>query len=194
MSPNQLILPGFETPFEQKLTWKNRWVKLAHGIPWDSLVKYYDNLFPSKEGRPAISGRAILGAVIIKHLGDLSDRETIAQIQENMFMQYFLGYSSFTNEEPFSDTLFVEIRKRLSIDLLCQINETIALYCIDMQEAKALGQREVENKNQNEPPTQNNAPNGNNVILAEEIKVALLNKTGSKKMSYLLQRRTRESY
>lgn len=106
VSPNQLVLAGFETPFEQKLTRENRWVKLAHNIPWDKLVKYYDDLFPSKEGRPPISGRVILGAVIIKHLGDLTDRETVAQIQENMFMQYFLGYSSFTNEEPFSDTLF----------------------------------------------------------------------------------------
>ena len=172
LSPNQLILSGFETPFEQKLTRENRWVKLAHSIPWDRLVKYYDDLFPSKEGRPAISGRVILGAVIIKHLGDLADRETIAQIRENMFMQYFLGYSSFTNEEPFSDTLFVEIRKRLSIDLLGKINEAIALYCIEMQEAKLQEQKKPENKKQDAPPIQNDSPQNNNEILEEEIKVA----------------------
>jgi IS5 family transposase len=172
VSPNQLILLGFETPFGQKLTRNNRWVRLAHSIPWDRLVKYYDDLFPSKEGRPAISGRVILGAVIIKHLGDLSDRETIAQIQENMFMQYFLGYSSFTNEEPFSDTLFVEIRKRLSIDLLGKINEAIALYCIEMQEAKPQEQKKPENKKQNVPPIQNDNPQNNNGILQAEIKVA----------------------
>mgnify|MGYP003513846070 FL=1 len=136
VSPNQLVLPGFETPFEQKLSKENRWVKLTHSIPWDRLVGYYNNLFTAVEGRPPISGRVILGAVIIKHLGDLTDRETIAQIQENMFMQYFLGYSSFTNEEPFSDTLFVEIRKRLSIELLCKINEVIVLHCLEVQEAK----------------------------------------------------------
>lgn len=87
VSPNQLVLAGFETPFEQQLTTENRWVKLAHNIPWDKLVSYYDKLFTSREGRPPISGRVILGAVIIKHMGDLTDRETIAQIQENMFMQ-----------------------------------------------------------------------------------------------------------
>lgn len=172
VSPNQLILPGFETPFDQKLTKNNRWVRLAHSIPWDRLVKYYDDLFPSKEGRPAISGRVILGAVIIKHLGDLSDRETVAQIQENPFLQYFLGYSSFTNEEPFSDTLFVEIRKRLSIDLLGKINEVIALYCIEMQEAKMQEQKKPENKKQNAPPIQNDTPQNNNEILETEIKVA----------------------
>lgn len=155
VSPNQLVLSGFETPFEQKLTRENRWVKLAHNIPWDRLVKYYDDLFPSKEGRPPISGRVILGAVIIKHLGDLTDRETVAQIQENMFMQYFLGYSSFTNEEPFSDTLFVEIRQRLSIELLSKINEVIALHCIDMQEAKTEKPQEPEKKKDNRPPASN---------------------------------------
>lgn len=155
VSPNQLVLSGFETPFEQKLTRENRWVKLAHNIPWDRLVKYYDDLFPSKEGRPPISGRVILGAVIIKHLGDLTDRETVAQIQENMFMQYFLGYSSFTNEEPFSDTLFVEIRQRLSIELLSKINEVIALHCIGMQEAKTEKPQESEKKKDNTPPASN---------------------------------------
>jgi transposase, IS5 family len=58
ISPNQLTLLGFETPFEQKLTKNNRWLKLAHSISWDNLVKYYDDLFASNEGRPPISGSA----------------------------------------------------------------------------------------------------------------------------------------
>ena len=174
VSPNQLVLSGFETPFEQKLTRENRWVKLAHNIPWDRLVKYYDDLFPSKEGRPPISGRVILGAVIIKHLGDLTDRETVAQIQENMFMQYFLGYSSFTNEEPFSDTLFPEIRQRLSIELLSKINEVIAVHCIDMQEEKLREQQGLAEKKQRASVVQNSTSDDNKdnkEIVAAEIKV-----------------------
>lgn len=130
ISPNQLTLLGFETPFEQQLTTENRWVKMAKAIPWDKLVVHYDKIFSSTEGRPPISGRVILGALIIKHIETLSDRATIQHIQENMFMQYFLGYTSFTNEEPFSDTLFVEIRKRLSLELLSKINEIIVLHCL----------------------------------------------------------------
>jgi transposase, IS5 family len=34
VSPNQLTLVGFETPFEQQLSKTNRWVKLAQLIPW----------------------------------------------------------------------------------------------------------------------------------------------------------------
>jgi hypothetical protein len=49
-------------------------------------------------------------------------------------MQYFLGYTSFTNEAPFSDTLFVEIRKRLSLELLSKINEVIVLHCLQEPE------------------------------------------------------------
>lgn len=127
ISPQQLTIPGFESPFEQKLDPGNRWVALAKLIPWDKIVSKYDNLFPSKEGRPPISGRVILGSVMIKHLGNLTDRETIAQIQENMYLQYFLGYSSFTTEAPFSPSLFVEIRDRLSIDLLSEINEVLII-------------------------------------------------------------------
>ena len=137
VSPNQLTLAGFDTPFDQKLYKGNRWVRMAHSIPWDSIVCYYDKLFNSTEGRPPISGRVILGSIFIKHLGDLSDRETIAQIQENMFMQYFLGYSSFTNEAPFSPTLFVEIRERLSLDLLSKINDVIAVLSIQKEAEQA---------------------------------------------------------
>ena len=38
--------------------------------------------------------------MIIKHICDLSDRDTVQQIKENIYMQYFIGYSSFSTEEP----------------------------------------------------------------------------------------------
>ena len=74
--PNQLTIEGFEAPIEQGLDKENRWVKLAHAIPWDQIVNLYLQCFPSKEGRQPISGRVILGAIIIKHIKNLSDRET----------------------------------------------------------------------------------------------------------------------
>jgi len=159
VSPNQLTLLGFDTPFDQKLYKGNRWVKMAHSIPWDSIVCYYDKLFSSTEGRPPISGRVILGSIFIKHLGDLSDRETIAQIQENMFMQYFLGYSSFTNEAPFSPTLFVEIRERLSLDLLSKINDVIAVLSI---------QKETEQTDKPQPPSGKSPGDSSGVAIKQD--------------------------
>lgn len=130
VSPNQLVLEGFKTPFDQQLTRANRWVKLSEAIPWDSIVSLYEAQFKSTEGRPPINGRVILGAVIIKHMLDLTDRETVSQLTENMFMQYFLGYAGFTNEEPFSPSLFTEIRERLTLNLMNAINEIIVAHSL----------------------------------------------------------------
>ena len=157
VSPNQLTLRGFETPFEQALTSANRWVKLSRLLPWDSIVKPYDAQFKSEEGRPPISGRIVIGAVIIKHLLSLSDRETVQQIQENVFMQYFLGYSSFTNEAPFSPTLFVSIRERLSLTVINSINDIVIAYSFEKtpdQPASTISPKEqTDNKDDTPLPT-----------------------------------------
>lgn len=132
-SPNQLSFEGFETPFEQHLDVNNRWIFLAKHIPWDRIVGVYDKVFSSTEGRKPLNGRLVLGSLMIKHLCKLSDRETIASIQENMYMQYFVGYTSFTRKAPFSATLFVEFRKRLTEDLLAKINDIVAMHAINFE-------------------------------------------------------------
>ena len=125
-STSQPTLPGFETPFEQKLSPTNRWVALCGKIPWDDLVKIYQKqMHNSQMGADGINPRVVLGAIIIKHMLDLSDRETILHIQENPYLQFFIGLSSFSNEEVFDPSLFVEFRKRLGANQLNEINETI---------------------------------------------------------------------
>ena len=129
-SLTQLTIAGFETPFAQKLDPGNRWVKLAKQIPWDQIVGIYmRQLRNHTTGASSINPRVILGAVIIKHLKNLSDEETILEIQENVYLQYFIGYSSFSTQAPFDSSLFVEIRNRLGAAELGQINDQIvALY------------------------------------------------------------------
>jgi IS5 family transposase len=126
LSPNQLTIPEFETPFSKNLSSDNRWVILAQRIPWDILVHTYQGqMGNTKTGADGINPRVAIGSMIIKHICDLSDRETVLQIQENMYMQYFLGYSSFSNEKPFDPSLFVDFRHRLGIDQINEINEKI---------------------------------------------------------------------
>lgn len=126
VSPSQQIFPGFESPFSRHLNALNRWVVLAGKIPWDELVNIYSKqLRNSETGADGINPRVAIGALIIKHMCDLSDRETIQQIQENMYMQYFIGYNSFSDEEPFDASLFVEFRKRLGLEQINAINEKI---------------------------------------------------------------------
>ena len=125
-SASQMVLSGFESPFSQHLLVSNRWVTLANRIPWDALVNtYYRQLGNQYTGAGNINPRVAIGALIIKHLCNISDRETILQIQENMYMQYFIGYTSFTHEEPFDPSLFVDIRKRLTLEHINEINEKI---------------------------------------------------------------------
>lgn len=122
----QLTLEGFETPFSRSLRKDNRWVELADKLPWDILVgTYLGQMRNSDTGADGINPRVAIGAMIIKHMCDLSDRETVQQIQENMYMQYFIGYKSFSDEIPFDPSLFVNFRKRLGIDQINEINEKI---------------------------------------------------------------------
>jgi len=138
VSPNQLTLAGFETPFERVLNPNNRWVILAHLIPWDEICNIYlKEVKVSNTGRPPLSPRVVLGSIIIKHLCNLDDREAVDQISENIYMQYFLGYSGFTNEAPFDASLFVDFRKRLGMENVNAINERIIALKTSFEEQKA---------------------------------------------------------
>ena len=80
--------------------------------------------------------RVVIGSLIIKYMLNLDDRETVTQISENMYMQYFLGYSSFINEEPFDASLFVDFRKALGMDTINSINERIVRMKTRMEEKR----------------------------------------------------------
>jgi IS5 family transposase len=76
-------------------------------------------------GRPGVSPRIVLGALIIKHLENLDDRGVILAIQENIYMQYFVGLKEFTVDPVFDPSLFVEIRKRIGHEMFDTLNEDL---------------------------------------------------------------------
>ena len=126
VSQSQLSIDEFDTPFCQKLNPNNRWILMSSKIPWDRLVHFYQSrLRNTHTGASSINPRVVIGSLIIKHICDLSDEETVLQIQENMYMQYFIGYSGFSSEPPFDSSLFVEFRKRLNIGDINRINEEV---------------------------------------------------------------------
>lgn len=120
---NQGVL--FESPFDQELDPENRWIKYSRIIPWDQLSSFYLARMDAKMGAAIKDARIVLGALIIKHHEDLGDEATIFAIQENLYMQYFLGLTSFKRDAVFAPSLFVEIRKRLGLDYWQAINEII---------------------------------------------------------------------
>lgn len=122
----QLTFDKFYLPFGGKLRHDNRWVRLAQVIPWAEFESIYaKTLAGSPMGCPAKSVRVALGALIIKERLGTSDVETVAQIQENPYLQYFLGFHEFRDTPPFDPSLFVQFRKRLGLDILTQVNERI---------------------------------------------------------------------
>ncbi len=112
-SQHQLTFEEFRTPFEMHLSRENRWVKLAHVLPWDRLAAVYYRTMSATQGRPATDARVVIGALIIKHREVLSDEDTILSIQENVYQQYFLGLRQYQYEWVFDPSLLVTIRKRL---------------------------------------------------------------------------------
>jgi hypothetical protein len=108
-----LEFENINLPFDGRLRSDNRWVKLAKFIPWEQFeVEYAKNLSGSGLGPPAMSVRVALGSLIIKEKLGTFDEETVEQIRENPYLQYFLGCTDYCEEEPFHPTMFVHFRKR----------------------------------------------------------------------------------
>ena len=107
---------------------ENRWVKKAETIPWDAIEERYAALFPINRGVPVKPLRMAFGSLILrKHIG-CSDRELLEQITENPYFQYFIGLPGYRMEPPFVPSLPVEFRKRLTPEILGDINDMILEY------------------------------------------------------------------
>jgi hypothetical protein len=81
-----------------------------------------------------------LGALIIKEKLGSSDEETVEQIRENPYLQYFLGLSEYSDKAPFEASMMVHFRKRLNLEIVGRINERI------VKPSKESGQKEIEEK------------------------------------------------
>ena len=113
----------FELPFEGKLSEDNRWVIMANLIPWDEFEEEYAQNFAEDIGAPALPFRMALGSLIIKEKLGISDRETVEQIKENPYLQYFVGQTHYSNEAPYDASLLVRFRERINVNLVNQINQ-----------------------------------------------------------------------
>ena len=99
----QISFTDFNQPQGLQMNPDNRWVKKAAMIPWDTIEAEYAKLFPSHTGMPAKPLRMALGSLLIQKQYHYPDEELVEQIRE-------------------------EFRKRLSEDVLNEINEMIIEY------------------------------------------------------------------
>jgi hypothetical protein len=122
----QLSIESFHVPFGGTLDPDNRWVLLSSLIPWEELEDTYAPHFSPTTGAPAKPVRLAFGALYIKQRLDLSDAETVEQIRENAYIQFFLGFAGYSSKAPFDPSMMVHFRKRFSEEDLNRINERIA--------------------------------------------------------------------
>ena len=87
----------FNQPLGLHMNPDNRWIKLADRIPWDTFEAKYAELFPSDTGNVAKPLRMALGALIIQ--------------------------TRFQEEAPFDASTLVLFRKRISAEMLMEVNE-----------------------------------------------------------------------
>jgi len=123
----QLEFPDFYLPFSGYLDPENRWVVLAQLVPWELAEVIYHDELCEDFGAPIVPARVALGALLIKERLGLTDRETVAAIQENPYLQFFIGWEEFTQEKPFDASLMVDFRKRFGGEGMQRIAEAIAL-------------------------------------------------------------------
>ena len=121
----QITLFDFNQSCGMQLDPENEWIRLAHAIPWNRMEVRYAAFFPSRTGHPATPLQMALGILIIQKRRNLSDRAVIKEIQENPYLQYFIGMERFSHEPPVKATALVGFRKRLSADFLMEANEYI---------------------------------------------------------------------
>jgi hypothetical protein len=122
----QISMTDFNMPLGMMLDPENRWVKKAGAIPWEAIERGYAELFSdSIKGNVAKPLRLALGALLIQTERGISDTETALQIQETPCLQYFCGLPGYTETLPFDPSLMVHFRKRITPEMLGEINEMV---------------------------------------------------------------------
>lgn len=144
-SDKQISFSDFGQPVGMKMSAENRWVKKAESIPWDEIEQRYAKLFTNRKGNVAKPLRLALGACIIQAEYGYSDEEVRLQIQEGPYLQFFCGLAQYKDEPPFDASLMVYFRKRLTLEILGEINELIIQRASEAQASAADDDDDSEN-------------------------------------------------
>lgn len=122
---NQISFSAFGQPVGMTMSAENRWLKKAEQVPWKEIELRYAQLFKNKKGNVAKPLCLALGSCIIQAEYGYSDEEVALQIQEGPYLQFFCGFPEYKDESPFDPSLMVYFRKRLTPEILGEINEMI---------------------------------------------------------------------
>jgi hypothetical protein len=150
----QQEFPDFYLPFSGHLDPENRWIALARLVPWKLAEEIYHSDLCEGFGAPIVPSRTALGALLIKERLGLTDRETVETIQENPYLQFFIGCEEFSQDRPFDASLMVDFRKRFGEEGMQRMGEAIAMASLQETEAAA-------EPTDDQPPADADAPKAN---------------------------------
>ena len=95
-------------------------------IPWEVFEEKYAETFEgSTTGNPAKSARMAIGTLVAKERYGFSDEDILEEIQMNPYLQYFIGLPEFTHEAPFDQSVITRFRKRVTSEILSEINDIV---------------------------------------------------------------------
>ncbi len=109
-------------PFGGKLDERNRWLRIADLIPWQDLEDEYRKAF-SDIGRPGKDAQLVIGLLLLKHMTGLSDRELVAEVLENPYMQAFCGFRSMATGDVLDASTLAKIRGKLGLSFFRYMEE-----------------------------------------------------------------------
>ena len=88
---SERTLALFRTPFEQKLSPDNRWVRMAELVPWDEMAQVFFSCLSTDQGRPTVDLRIILGALMVKHIEGPAEKKDAPGNQGTLLLDATVG-------------------------------------------------------------------------------------------------------
>ena len=105
-------LDAFRSRLDQMLNMNHELVQLSKEVDWEWIESELSGYY-SKEGRPSVPVRTMVGMLLLKQVFSESDESVIERWVENPYWQYFTGEEYFQHKPPFNPTDFVHFRKRV---------------------------------------------------------------------------------
>lgn len=102
----------FKVPLKELVSSQHSLVLLSHKIEWESIDKEFEQYY-SKEGRPSVPTRTMVGLLLLKSMFNEADETLIPRWVENPYWQYFCGEQFFRHDQPCDPSDLVHFRKRI---------------------------------------------------------------------------------
>ena len=158
---NQVKIEDFELPMPGRMNPDNRWVSYAKMIPWEELGAIYVSSMNQRKGRKGIHPRLAIGALLVKHLLNTSDEDTLRAMEENVYIQYFLGFNGFDKDRVFDSSLMVHIRKRVGAKGFARFNDLLIERALEVKSKVKRSQKKASSKQEKQEEDNDSDSPGN---------------------------------